>query len=101
MPVYLVDDFLKSAKPPADAIVDYGPRDEHCWSGDHTTFNGVSRLTYIGALRAEARGGLREAGARGGGREELAVLTAKSRRIFALATAGSEAVTVVRASDAM
>jgi len=45
--VYLVEDFFKTAKPPADAVVDYGPRDEHCWSGDHSTFNGVSRLTYV------------------------------------------------------
>jgi hypothetical protein len=43
--VYLVEDFLKTAKPPADASIDYGARDEHCWSGDHSTFNGVSRLT--------------------------------------------------------
>jgi hypothetical protein len=45
--VYLVDDFLTNAKPPADAVVDYGPRDEHCWSGDHATFNAVSRMTYV------------------------------------------------------
>jgi hypothetical protein len=45
--VYLVEDFLKTAKPPADAVVDYGARDEHCWSGDHSTWNGVSRLTYM------------------------------------------------------
>jgi len=43
--VYLVEDFLKTAEPPADASIDYGARDEHCWSGDHTTFNGVSRFT--------------------------------------------------------
>jgi hypothetical protein len=45
--VYLLDEFLKTAKPAADATVDYGLRDEHCWSGDHTTWNGVSRLTYV------------------------------------------------------
>jgi hypothetical protein len=45
--VYLVEEFLKTAKPPADAVVDYGARDEHCRSGDHTTINGVSRLTYM------------------------------------------------------
>jgi len=45
--VYLADDFLKSTKnPPADATVDYGARDEHCWSGDHENPNAVSRLTY-------------------------------------------------------
>ncbi len=45
--VYRVDEFLKSAKPPADAVVDYGLRDEHCWSGDRSTFNAVSRMTYV------------------------------------------------------
>lgn len=45
--VHLTEEFLKTASPPADAVVDYGPRDEHCWSGDHSTFNGVSRLTYL------------------------------------------------------
>ncbi|HEU4403746.1 MAG TPA: alpha/beta hydrolase-fold protein [Polyangiaceae bacterium] len=44
--VYLVEDFLRSASPPADAAVDYGPRDEHCWSGDHQEPNVFSRLTY-------------------------------------------------------
>ena len=46
--VYLVEDFFKTADPPADAKIDYGARDEHCWSGDHSTFNGVSRLTVNG-----------------------------------------------------
>jgi hypothetical protein len=45
--VYHAEDFLKRAKnPPADAKVDYGARDEHCWSGDHDHVNAVSRLTY-------------------------------------------------------
>jgi hypothetical protein len=44
--VYLADDFLKSANPPADAKVDYGMKDEHCWSGDHDHVNAISRLTY-------------------------------------------------------
>jgi hypothetical protein len=44
--VYLVEEFLKSASPRSDAQIDYGERDEHCWSGDHANFNGVSRLTY-------------------------------------------------------
>jgi hypothetical protein len=26
--------------------VDYGQRDEHCWSGDHDHPNAISRLTY-------------------------------------------------------
>ena len=40
------EDFLKSANPPADARVDYGMKDEHCWSGDHEHVNAISRLTY-------------------------------------------------------
>jgi len=45
--VYRAEDFLKSARnPPADARMDYGARDEHCWSGDHDHVNAVSRLTY-------------------------------------------------------
>ena len=44
--VYLAEDFLKRASPPADAHVDYGQRDEHCWSGDHEHVNAFSRLTY-------------------------------------------------------
>jgi hypothetical protein len=45
--VYLAENFLKSAQnPPADARVDYGLRDEHCWSGDHDHINAISRLTY-------------------------------------------------------
>ena len=45
--VYLVEDFLKQASdPPADAEVDYGDRAEHCWNGDHTRPNAISRLRY-------------------------------------------------------
>jgi hypothetical protein len=45
--VYLAEDFLESASnPPADAHIDYGQRDEHCWSGDHEHVNAISRLTY-------------------------------------------------------
>jgi hypothetical protein len=44
--VYLVEDFLKHADPPADAEVDYEPRAEHCWNGDHTRANAYSRLRY-------------------------------------------------------
>ncbi len=44
--VYLVEDFLKQAQPPADAEVDYEPRAEHCWNGDHTRPNAYSRLRY-------------------------------------------------------
>jgi hypothetical protein len=44
--VYLVEDFLKHADPPADAEVDYESRAEHCWNGDHTRANAYSRLRY-------------------------------------------------------
>ncbi len=45
--VYLVEDFLKSTKNPHYAgEVDYEPRAEHCWNGDHTRPNATSRLRY-------------------------------------------------------
>jgi hypothetical protein len=45
--VYLVEDFLKSTKNPHyDGEVDYEPRAEHCWNGDHTRPNAISRLRY-------------------------------------------------------
>ncbi|MEX2152604.1 MAG: hypothetical protein WD825_04645 [Gemmatimonadaceae bacterium] len=44
--VYLLEEFLRNADPPADAVVDYGDRDEHCWNGDHTRANAYSRLRY-------------------------------------------------------
>ena len=44
--VYEVEDFLRNAKPAADAVIDYGDRAEHCWNGDHTRSNAYSRLRY-------------------------------------------------------
>ena len=44
--VYAVEEFLRTASPAADAVVDYGDRDEHCWNGDHTRANAYSRLRY-------------------------------------------------------
>ncbi|HEY7786181.1 MAG TPA: hypothetical protein VIB00_15725 [Pyrinomonadaceae bacterium] len=45
--VYLVEDFLKTTKNPHyGGVVDYGPRAEHCWNGDHTRPNALSRLRY-------------------------------------------------------
>lgn len=45
--VYLVEDFLKSTKNPHyNGKVDYEPRAEHCWNGDHTRPNAISRLRY-------------------------------------------------------
>ncbi|CAN5659191.1 hypothetical protein BH20ACI3_BH20ACI3_07100 [soil metagenome] len=45
--VYLVEDFLKTTKNPHyNGEVDYEPRAEHCWNGDHTRTNAISRLRY-------------------------------------------------------
>jgi hypothetical protein len=45
--VYLMEDFLKSTKDPYyDGEIDYGDRAEHCWNGDHTQPNAISRLRY-------------------------------------------------------
>ncbi len=45
--VYLVEEFLESTKnPPYAGEVDYGDRAEHCWNGDHTRPNALSRLRY-------------------------------------------------------
>jgi hypothetical protein len=44
--VYLVEEFLKTATPPYEGEVDYGDRAEHCWNGDHTQPNAISRLRY-------------------------------------------------------
>ncbi len=48
--VYRAEEFLTRASPPADAEFVYGARDEHCFSGDTSTFNAVSRLTYTERL---------------------------------------------------
>jgi hypothetical protein len=45
--VYLMEDFLKKTRDPHyDGEVDYGDRAEHCWNGDHTRPNAISRLRY-------------------------------------------------------
>jgi len=45
--VYRLEEFLKQAKnPPAQAEVKYGDRAEHCWNGDPTLPNAISRLRY-------------------------------------------------------
>ncbi|MBS3819672.1 hypothetical protein KGY73_09250 [bacterium] len=45
--VYLMEDFLENTTDPYYAgEVDYGDRDEHCWNGDHTRPNAISRLRY-------------------------------------------------------
>jgi hypothetical protein len=45
--VYLTEQFLEGTiDPPYRGTVAYGNRDEHCWSGDATEKNFISRLTY-------------------------------------------------------
>ena len=45
--VYLVDEILKNTSNPFyDGDVAYGDRAEHCWNGDQTRPNGISRLRY-------------------------------------------------------
>jgi hypothetical protein len=45
--VYLTEERLKKLQnPSSDAFVDYGDRAEHCWNGDHTQPNYISRLRY-------------------------------------------------------
>jgi hypothetical protein len=45
--VYYMEDFLKSTtNPPYDGEVKYGDKAEHCWNGDPTQPNYMSRLHY-------------------------------------------------------
>jgi hypothetical protein len=44
--VYLTEAFLKSATPAYGGEVAYGDRAEHCWNGDPTLPNAISRLRY-------------------------------------------------------
>jgi hypothetical protein len=45
--VYLMEEFLdKTADPHYSGEIDYGDRAEHCWNGDHTRPNAISRLRY-------------------------------------------------------
>jgi len=44
--VYLLEDFLKASNPPYEGEVKYGERAEHCWNGDPTLPNYLSRLHY-------------------------------------------------------
>jgi hypothetical protein len=45
--VYTAEDMLKTLNNPVcDCQVDYGDRAEHCWNGDHTQPNYISRLRY-------------------------------------------------------
>ena len=44
--VYTAEDFLREADPPYEGEVAYGDRAEHCWNGDPTQPNAISRLRY-------------------------------------------------------
>jgi hypothetical protein len=45
--VYLTEEMLRAQdNPPFDGEVDYGDRAEHCWNGDHSQPNAISRLRY-------------------------------------------------------
>ncbi|NJC25628.1 hypothetical protein GGR27_001127 [Lewinella antarctica] len=45
--VYLAEEILEeTSQPYYDGEVDYGDRAEHCWNGDHTQPNAISRLRY-------------------------------------------------------
>ncbi|MEO7213761.1 hypothetical protein [Mucilaginibacter sp.] len=45
--VYTAEDMLKNlSNPQCNCQVDYGDRAEHCWNGDHTQPNYISRLRY-------------------------------------------------------
>lgn len=45
--VVLMEDFLRTTtNPPFGGVVDYECGAEHCWNGDHTRPNAVSRLRY-------------------------------------------------------
>jgi hypothetical protein len=45
--VYRIEEFLKNTTNPAyEGEIDYGDRFEHCWNGDHTRPNAITRLCY-------------------------------------------------------
>ncbi len=44
--VYCLEDFLKTTNPPYDGEIKYGDRAEHCWNGDPSLPNYLSRLHY-------------------------------------------------------
>lgn len=44
--VYLMEDFLKKAQPAYGGEITYGDRAEHCWNGDPSLPNSISRLRY-------------------------------------------------------
>ena len=63
--VYLAEEFLESTTDPYYAgEIDYGDRAEHCWNGDHTRPNALSRLRYIQMFAPEIMRRLEETGHR-------------------------------------
>ena len=44
--VYYAQATLEALQPPYEGEIDYGDRAEHCWNGDHTLPNALSRLHY-------------------------------------------------------
>lgn len=44
--VYLMEEILEETDPYYDGEVDYGDKAEHCWNGDHSQPNHISRLRY-------------------------------------------------------
>ncbi|MDB5090505.1 MAG: hypothetical protein JWR09_4499 [Mucilaginibacter sp.] len=45
--VYTAEEMLKKLdNPNCNCVIDYGDRAEHCWNGDHTQPNYISRLRY-------------------------------------------------------
>ena len=78
--VYLVEEFLKTTTNPFYAgEVAYGDRAEHCWNGDQTLPNDLSRLRYNQMYVPKILDRIKKIGAGGGGFDELEVLT---RRAF-------------------
>ena len=64
--VKLTEDFLETTSdPPYGGEVDYGDGDEHCWNGDHTRGNGLSRLRYIQMFAPRIVERIRESAPRG------------------------------------
>jgi hypothetical protein len=93
--VYLVEDFLKkTTNPPYGGEVAYGDRAEHCWNGDPTQPNAISRLRYHQMYAPKIVGAFAEDRAAGRRREELEVRAMKrltALALFAFAAATAEA----------
>ena len=73
--VYLVEEFLKATQDPHyGGEVDYGDRAEHCWNGDHTRPNAISRLRYHQMFAPKIVERIEKSAPPGRGPEELAIL---------------------------